>query len=176
MSVLNPRFEEAGSGPGEASHWRLRSVCAHAIATFDAGAAEGIETFELWSAFDTVLESIPTVIALFDPRREAVEDFEEAWANDTFVWSLQNARAVAARFGSEPAEVWDGGTFVTSWDRLTAIPARFARALVETFGDGWPGAASVTSWGSVASEGAFYDQGFFDIEGFEGAWPTLTTI
>lgn len=176
MSVLNPRFEEAGRGPGEASHWRLRSRCALAIAAWGAGPAEGVETFERWSALDTVLESIPTVIALFDPRREAIEDFEEAWANDTFGWSLQNVRALPARFASEPAEVWDGGTFVTAWERLSAISARFARALVETFGDGWPGAASVTSWGSVASESAFYDQGFFDIEGFEGAWPTLTTI
>lgn len=125
-TFLNPSFETAGTGPGAAASWTITVVAtAEQDAAFDAD-PESLEDFEEgWSSNeDAIFElegadvSAPFVetftewagafymqlpgaeAAVFDTVPESIEDFEEGWQNDSYVFAMDYHDDAAATYGT----------------------------------------------------------------------------
>ena len=124
MAVLNPSFEDAGLLPGEAEHWTLVSVASlEAIAGFGADPELAWEGFERWTELWLALDDVPVVRAFFDTAPEGLEDFEETWENDLYLWELPPAQQLPASFGPGDLEDCEGGWandgYAWSWADVT---------------------------------------------------------
>jgi len=163
MPVLNPSFEDAGLLPGEAEHWTLASVTSlESIAGFGADPELAREGFERWGALWLALEDVPVVRAFFDTSPEGLEDFEEVWENDLYLWELPPAQQLPASFGP---------------DEVAGVVGVFDGEPREDFEDQWSGnQAFAWTWGAVTSAAALFDAGAQAREDFENDWDPATTI
>ena len=182
MPVLNPSFEDAGLLPGEAEHWTLVTVTSlEAIAGFGADPELAFEGFERWVELWLAFEDVPVVRAFFDPAPEGLEDFEEAWENDLYLFQLPPAQQIAASFGPDDIEDceagWDNDSFAMSWAEVAGVAGVFDGEPREDFEDQWSGnQVFAWTWGSVTSATALFDAGSQAREDFENDWATATTI
>jgi len=182
MAVLNPSFEDAGLLPGEAEHWTLVAVASlEAIAGFGADPELAWEGFERWTELWLALEDVPVVRAFFDTAPEGLEDFEEAWENDLYLWELPPAQQLPASFGPGDVEACEGGWandgYAWSWADVTGVVGVFDGEPREDFEDQWSGnQAFAWAWGVVTSAAALFDAGVQAREDFENGWDPATTI
>ena len=104
MGVLNPRFEEEGTAPGLAAHWKVRAHTAlQSIAGFASAPEQAQEDFERWF---NLLDSFPEgtlALAFFDALLEGIEDFGEGWGTDFYLTELPDT-VITADFAGEPTE------------------------------------------------------------------------
>lgn len=176
MAVLNAGFEDAGTRPEIGRYWALTSfVALRSVAGFGASPALGFDDFERWSRLE--LEIRPAQRAFFDPRPEALEDFEEGWLLQVTDWDL--AVTDRADWGGAPAEDfergWDNEPLRTDWKQATRQPALFGTGRVETFEADWrSNGAFVFAWGAADTEPLSF--GADSAETFERAWPAATNI
>jgi hypothetical protein len=133
--ITNASFQDAGSTPGLAAGWTLRSACAReAIAAFAAGGSgESVESFERWSAWTSSLGT--AALAPFGPNG-TVENFD-AWPSALF--ALELSAGLVANVLSDGFEGgWWHGTPAFRWSDVTQVVGVFAGAAsVESF-YGWP--------------------------------------
>ena len=179
MPILNEGFEDAGSAPGEAAHWTLRSFVAHeGIAGFGPAPYVGWEGFERWFAWALGLEETTPTVAVFEPLREAFEAFEGGWDNDLFLVELPvGAMAIASFLGRDVEDLevgWSMGPFLAVWGDVREESARFGTEAEEAFEKGWRGNERfVWGWAGVSSDLAIFD-GPEPVESFERSWPLIT--
>ena len=118
-------------------------------------------------------------VALFDPKPEALEDFEEAWANDVWLGEFLAGYLSVALFGDAPAEPflagWPVEAFVWAWDAVTAELAAVDDGDAESFESGWT-AVYAWLWTDVTSTAALFDEASTNKERFDGDWPAATTL
>ena len=182
MTVLNPSFEDAGLLPGEAEHWTLVTVASlEAIAGFGAAPELAFEGFERWGELWFALEDVSVVRAFFDPALEGLEDFEETWENDLYLFELPPAQQIPASFGPDDLEDceggWDNDSFAMSWAEVAGAAGVFDGEPREDFEDQWSGnQAFAWTWDAVASATALFDAASQAHEDFENDWATATTI
>ena len=182
MPVLNPSFEDAGLLPGEAEHWTLASVTGlESIAGFGADPELAWEGFERWVELWLALEDVPVVRAFFDTSPEGLEDFEEVWENDLYLWELPPAQQLPASFGPDDVEDCEGGwandSYAMSWAEVAGVVGVFDGEPREDFEDQWSGnQAFAWTWGAVTGATAPFDAGAQAREDFENDWDPATTI
>lgn len=170
MPLLNPTFRDAGSAPGSAAHWTLRSVCQRRRAAAFGPAPEGAtEDFERWHAWFAELPLPSLVRAVFDAASRAVEGFG-AWTPGVFLAAHDDARLEVAAFDGAAAEAfgaaWALG-FAADWSEVGSALAPFAGGPVEAF-EGWSSTSTPTYAGA-----AFGGAG---AEDFGAGWPALGGI
>jgi hypothetical protein len=137
MTLLNPGFEEAGIGAGEATGWTHVEVSTAAtLCLFDVGASD-VEGFLL--AWESVYQYelvrvVDTSAALYDglvASGEPVEDFAEGWlGNQNYLWQHSGGGST----GVEDFSDWSGTYFEEMPASTTAI---FDGEGVEDFAEGW---------------------------------------
>lgn len=157
--MLNPRFDEKGSRPGEALGWLLSS----GSSLIRLGAFEDLELGELgierfnWASLAAALY----VPAVFDIAPTSVEAFEE-WPKSTYRFELLELLSEASSFGVEdfdwiapavwrslwselaPSEI-DPATdtdftvpgYVVDWASITESAASFAGPVAVEIFDAW---------------------------------------
>ena len=164
MGLLNPSFEEAGAGPGEAADWTLVTfVARERIAGFGdpCRAWEGFAWSELVLAFDDG----DLALAFFDPLAEGFEDFRDAWDNDHFLLELPSGQVVA--YPDEPFEIgWANDDYATAWAAIAAAAALFDGELAEDFP-----LPFAWDWASATAASATFDGGADSVEDFV-SWTT----
>lgn len=179
MPIFNGGFEDAGAAPGEAAHWTLRtSVAREGIAGFGPAPFVGWDDLERWFGWLGALDDASPTVAVFEPRREALESFEGGWRNDHFADALPLGEMVVAAFAGrdvEDLEVgWSAGPFLETWSAVTTALARFDAEREEDFSEGWRGNELFEwSWSGVTSAPAVFD-GADAAESFERSWPLIT--
>jgi hypothetical protein len=163
---LNPDFAVPSETPGVAQGWTIESSAAlERVAIFGGRAREMFDWTEHLDAlvpaatvrafFDgnvvrverfapgwlnvSLLRSLPDtcIAASFDG--EPVEDFEEQWSNDLFLWDFVDGDLLAALFAGADADSFDSGWttgFVWEWEDLAVSPVPLGPA-AEGF-VGWP--------------------------------------
>ncbi|MCP4548413.1 MAG: hypothetical protein GY835_18295 [bacterium] len=170
MSILNPRFDTPGTYPGEAESWTLRTHVA--VAEFAAFTPEPLfawEDFSRWYDFKFSLDECTVALAMFDPRKEGFEDFEEGWGNDYYLTEIPTGHVVIHPFDSEDFEMmggagWDVDSYAWTLDDVGTFIALFDGAEFEVFHRdpyAW-------DWSAVLGETAMFDGE--PVEGFELDW------
>ena len=178
MPVLNSSFEDAGTEPGLAAHWILRTFIAHErVAGFGPPPHRGREDFERWFGWRAGLDAGAVLVAVFEPLREALESFEGGWDNDLFAWALPEGAITTALFAGRPVEDlevgWSAGRFFDRWADVTSTGARFDGELAEDFEESWRGNDRFAwTWADVRGRAAVFDGAA--VETFEGVWPEVT--
>jgi hypothetical protein len=176
MSFLNPRFSIPGDNPGEASNWTLTTyTSAERIAGFGPEPHTAWEDFERWFEFWSNLDQVEIALAFFDPRREAVEDFEEAWDNDFYYFELPLSHIIWAIFDGREVDDfetgWENGDFAWSWEDVTSHTAIFDGYSFERFETGWRGNETfIWYFDDAPSDVALFDSGTKPYEDFSGDW------
>ncbi len=163
--IANPTFDEAGTTPGSAASWTLRTrVQGEAIAGFDAPREHGDESFELWSTFEGVLtdDASRAFFAL-----AGWESFEVGWTLRSFVDALDAAMVVAAVFDASVFETFERSPLVLDWAAV-AVAGVFDDALE----GGWRNDAFLVRFEDAAPIAATFVEAVL-FESFEGAWPTI---
>jgi hypothetical protein len=180
MPFRNGSFEEAGTAPGLAAHWTLRTfVARERIAGFGPPPHRGREDFERWFGWVGALVHASAAVGVFEPRREAFEAFEAGWGNDLFAFELPIGAIGLAPFGGGTVEDletgWTARPFAAAWRDVLAVLARFGGEPLELFERGWRGSErSAWRWADVGSRAAGFDGGA-PIEKFDGGdWPRIT--
>ncbi|MFH0899097.1 MAG: hypothetical protein V2A73_00565 [Pseudomonadota bacterium] len=184
--VLNPSFEEPGSGPGEAAHWTFVTfVAGQRIAGFGPDPPRAWEDFERWYELALGFEVGDLVLAFFDPFVEGVEDFSEAWDNDVFLIELPSGQVEACPFGDGSEEGsgveafeagWENDTFATSWDAISSAVAVFADEASEGFEKCWSANQDfVWTWDDATAVVAIFDGGA-QHEDFESGFVAAVTV
>ncbi|MCP4678752.1 MAG: hypothetical protein GY854_25230 [Deltaproteobacteria bacterium] len=165
MALLNPRFDVAGTYPGEAEHWTLITyVAAERIMGFGPEPHRAWEDFERWIDFKRTFEEGDLVLGFFDPLYEGYEDFNEAWDNSSYMFELPTGRVITYPFGGgvvdDMQEGWLTEPFAREWDDITAVVGVFDGDTYEDFEDEWKGnEAFAWEWGAVSSDTAMFDSG-----------------
>lgn len=142
MALLNPGFETRGDSPGMAKHWSLQTLtAAERIAGFNPIPTRAWEDFERWIGYQEQLEEVTVVLAFFDHLAEGVEDFEEGWNNDLYLFALPAGQIVIGNFDGGHAEEFEGGwlasPFAATWDEVIAETGLFDSRGYEGFEDHW---------------------------------------
>lgn len=182
MPVENPSFETAGSAPGLAEHWTLRTATARErIAGFGPAPHRAWEDFERWFSLVPTLEPGNVALALFDPLAEGYEDFEDAWDNDVYLTALPTGNVLTAPFGGGAVEDledgWSTVPYARAWEEVTGATGVFDGEPREDFEDQWRSNQSFAwSWGSVAASAARFDAGAQVAEDFENDWSAAATL
>ena len=177
MPISNPSFEEVGALPGEAAGWTLTCVCtAEQAAGFGPPPESAREDFERWLAWMDGFGEGDLVFALFDALPEAREDFEEGFANETWLGAWHPGFAEACVFGDDVAESFDAGwatdAWARGWDEVASEAAAFGADPHEDFGvEPWR-----ASWNDVTDDAARFDGGTTTEETFAGTWEPATTV
>lgn len=178
MPILNPSFEAAGAAPGLAAHWTLRTfVARERIAGFGPPPHLGREDFERWLVWTDAFDRASAAVAVFEPRRQAFEDYEAGWGNDAFLFELPVGATAVAPFGPDGPEGFEtgwAGLFLATWGFVTAERASFGGETAEGFLRGWRAAeAAVWAWAATPSRSVVFAGGE-PAESFEGGdWPSL---
>jgi hypothetical protein len=167
MAVANPNFRDAGSDPGSAAHWTIRSLCQRArVAAFGAPGTAA-EDFESWSAWSATLTAV--VRAFFDAAVDGIEAFGR-WTPGAFLIALGEAQLEARVFGPGGPEGFVDGWFgapLAIWADVSAAAASFGAAAAESF-EGWV-ATAAASFANATFGGASF-------ESFEATWPALGAV
>jgi len=185
--IVNPSFEEAGPGPGEAKGWTLTSLAtAEEWAAFGTTPPRATEDFGEWSGTEAAIFAFTPAhlqAAVFGPVNKEQETFEAGWSNDTFILDLGSTPTEAAEFDATPEAVEDfeddwlsGGAWASSWQDVTGQAAIFGPASmpVETYEEGWrSNEGAVFSWAGVLSQAANFDTTPEPVEDFEEEFTTL---
>lgn len=130
--ITNGSFQQAGTGPGFAAGWTLRSACAReAIAPFDG---RSVESFETWSAWSADLGNAAAAPIAPSGR---VEIFD-AWPAPLFALEL-SAGLVAATLLDGFGQGWWQGTAAFQWSNVAATPGVFAAGSSSESFDAWLG-------------------------------------
>ena len=130
--IANPTFQTAGSGPGLAAAWTLRSSCAReAIAAFAPD--DSVESFETWWTWSGVLGT--AALAPFAPNG-TIEDFD-AWPNALFAFELSPGLVDGTLTDGFDTGWWQG-TAVFGWDAVQAVAGVFANGEASETFDDWP--------------------------------------
>lgn len=130
--ITNAAFQQAGTGPGTAAGWKLRSACAReAIAPFDGGSVESFETWSAWSA------DLGTAAAAPIAPSGRVETFD-AWPVALFALELSDG-LVAATLTDGFSQGWWQGTAAFQWSDVAAVPGVFAGGAASEAFDAWLG-------------------------------------
>jgi hypothetical protein len=171
MALLNSSFEDAGPGPGEATHWQLRtSSSLRAIAGFTAEPEEAWESFERWAEFFAAFDAVASARAFFDGAVEGFEDFEDGYANQTFVRDLDLAQVLPASFSTPGPENFEEHTLATAWDDVSSTAGAFDGEPSEDFEEAWrANELFVREWSSVPAAA-------LGTETFEAGWAPATTF
>jgi hypothetical protein len=157
MPLLNPRFVDAGTDPGEAANWTLTAFTSLQMLAAFGGAAW--EDFERWTRFLGALADVTTVRAFFG--NDGFEQFERAWENSAFLFELPTGRVVACTFDGRAVETWTLPTpFLRGWAAVASIAG-----LVEDF----VRPVFIRDWSAVSS-------GALPLETFSGAWTRAVTL
>jgi hypothetical protein len=183
MALLNPRFQDAGTEPGDAANWTLQTaVAGQSAAGFGPDPVSAAEDFERWCVFTPAFDPTTNVLAFFAPLSLGYEDFEHGWSNQTFQTELSGGDADVGLFGgSNPAETfesgWSNAPPVTDWSTLASAPGLFEGQPVETFEGGWSGNQNaIWTWAAASSAQAVFGGAPPGIETFETTWPAASTI
>jgi hypothetical protein len=171
MALLNSSFEDAGPGPGEATHWQLRTATSlQAIAGFTAEPEEAWESFERWAEFLAAFDAVASARGFFDGAVEGFEDFEEGFANQSFVRDLSLAQVLPASFSASGPEDFEEHTLATAWDDVSSTPGAFEGEPIEDFEEAWrANEFFLRDWSSVSAAG-------LSTETFEAGWAAATTL
>jgi hypothetical protein len=176
MAFLNPRFSIPGEHPGEAAEWTfVTHTSAQRIAGFGPEPYTAWEDFERWHDLWRNLEQVRIALALFDPNREAIEDFEESWDNDFYYFDLPLSHIIWAVFDGLDVEEfetgWGNDAFSWDWDSVISFTAIFDGTPYDGFETGWRGNESFIWYFEDASPDiAFFDAGTNPYENFSGDW------
>lgn len=165
--ITNPSFQTAGTMPGSALAWTLRSSCAReAVAGFTPG--DNAEDFELWAPWAGALGN--AVVAPFLPNGTA-EHFD-VWPNPLFALELTGGLVGAtAREGFETG--WGVGMLERSWRDVHALLGVLANgSRREVFAAWHPGAVYAFAFAAGSLRGAPFVGGALEL--FQG-WTTLNT-
>jgi hypothetical protein len=130
MALLNPRFLLPGDHPGEAAHWTLTAFTSlERFAGFGPEPCQACEGFERWTELLRDLDTIVIAFALFDALPEAVEDFEDAWQNDAYLFELPTGHIIRAAFDGKTEEDletgWLNDLFAWLWEDVPSVTAVF---------------------------------------------------
>jgi hypothetical protein len=130
--ITNPNFHAAGSGPGFAAAWTLRSSCAReAIAAF--APEDSVESFESWWTWSGILGTAS--LAPFVPNG-TIEDFD-AWPSALFALELSPG-LVAGTMSDGFDKGWWPGTAAFEWSAVQAVTGLFANGEASETFDDWP--------------------------------------
>ena len=176
MALLNPRFLLPGDHPGEAAHWTLTAFTSlERFTGFGPEPYQACEGFERWTELLRDLDAIVIAFALFDALPEAVEDFEDAWQNDIYLFELPTGHIIRAAFDGKAEEdletSWLNDLFAWLWEDVPSVTAVFDGDPHEDFEEGWRGNENFAwSWSDVSDEMALFNDGIDDNEDFEWNW------
>ena len=176
MALLNPRFLLPGDHPGEAAHWTLTVFTSlERFAGFGPEPYQACEGFERWTELLRDIDAVVIAFALFDALPEAVEDFEDAWQNDAYLFELPTGHIIRAAFGGKAEEDletgWQNDLFAWLWEEVPSVTAVFDGDPREDFEEGWRGNENFAwSWSDVSDEMALFNDGIDDNEDFEWNW------
>ena len=176
MALLNPRFLLPGDHPGEAAHWTLTAFTSlERFAGFGPEPYQACEGFERWTELLRDIDAVVIAFALFDALPEAVEDFEDAWQNDAYLFELPTGHIIRAAFDGKTEEDletgWLNDLFAWLWEDVPSVTAVFESDPHENFESHWKGnEAFAWVWEDVPSAGAWFDNGVKPFEDFEGDW------
>jgi hypothetical protein len=166
--IANPTFATAGTNPGDAAGWTLRSACAlEAIAPFGAPPTS-IEGFETWTPWLGALSS--PAFAPFAPNGTE-EDFD-AWPNALFALELTGGLVAATESESFDDASWTGAAFF-AWASVPQVQGAFAGGTHETFAAWQPGATYLFAFADPMLSRAIF-QGGAPSEMF-ATWTTINT-
>lgn len=171
MALLNSSFEDAGSGPGEAAHWQLRAATSlQAVAGFTAETEEARESFERWAEFFAAFDAVASARAFFDSAVDGFEDFEDGFANQSFVRDLSLAQVLPALLSTSGPEDFEEHTLTTAWASVSSMAGAFDGEPSEDFEDAWrANELFVREWSSVPAAA-------LGTETFEAGWAPATTF
>ena len=163
MAVVNGSFEERGVADGFAAGWTITATQASRARAGFGDPPWGVERFYWYLAPADVPR--PSAFALFDAQPEALEDFEEGWANDTFLSSWISIPQDDALFapGGEHVEAWIEYDLLNSWDDVAEDARDVEWCMWFVF---W-----FSTWADVLPPPASAG-----IETFEANWPPAETI
>ena len=182
MAILNPSFEDAGADLGQAEHWTLvTSAGRERIAGFGPAPHQAWEGFERWFDLLPVFGDGALALAFFDPLAEALEDFDEAWANDLYLTELPTGQVITAAFGGGAVEDledgWANDAYATRWDEIGAVVGQFDGEAREDFEEQWrANQAFIWDWEMAVGAMAVFDAGTDGNEDFENDWSAATSI
>lgn len=182
MAILNPSFEDAGAEPGQAAQWTLvTSAGRERIAGFGPAPHQAWEGFERWFDLLPAFGDGSLALAFFDPLGEAIEDFDEAWANDLYLTELPPGQVITAAFGGGAVENledgWANDAYATSWDEVAAVVGQFDAEPREDFEEQWrANQAFIWAWEMAVGAMAVFDAGTESNEDFEHDWSAATSI
>jgi hypothetical protein len=130
MALLNPRFLLPGDHPGEAAHWTLTAFTSlERFAGFGPEPYQACEGFDRWTELLRDLDAVVIAFALFDALPEAVEDFEDAWQNDAYLFELPTGHIIRAAFDGKAEEDletgWQNDLFAWLWEDVPSVTAVF---------------------------------------------------
>jgi hypothetical protein len=165
--ITNPAFQDAGTAPGLAAGWTLRSSCAReSIAAFAPG--DSFEGFERWVTWIGALGT--AAVAPFAPNG-TVEMFD-AWPDALFAMSLSDGEVADVR-RDDFETGWFVGSAAFDWSQVAATVGVLANgASIERFDD-WPdGAVYVFTFPASALTRAVFADG--PVELF-ATWTTKNT-
>lgn len=159
MAILNPNFDEPGVSPGFAKHWRITAVTqAERIAAF-GNPPKAREDFGDWFAHMDALEQVTSVVAIYDTRGEGLEDFEEGWFSEHYLFELPPALMEPVSIGVESMESgWSNDVYVRVWSVVAS-----GVGVSDDFEAGWGGRDPFVLGVPV-------------LEDFKGSWPETSTL
>jgi hypothetical protein len=166
--ITNPTFVTAGTNPGDAASWTLRSACARqAIAPFGSPptSVEGFETWTLW-----IGALLSPAFAPFAPNGTE-EDFD-AWPSSLFALELTGGLVAATESESFDDASWTGAAFFV-WANVPQVQGAFAGGTLETFTAWQPGVAYIFAFTDAMLSRAMF-QGGASSETF-ATWTTINT-
>jgi hypothetical protein len=166
--IGNATFQAAGSAPGEAVGWTLRSFCAReAIASFAPG--ESVEGFERWTPWTGALDLFTR--APIAPAG-TMETFE-AWPVALFAFELTGGLVAGSTADAFETSWWTGAT-AFAWAAVPQGESAFASAPQEVFASWRPGEVYALAFVPTSLAGAAFKEGAVEL--FDGAaWPTKNT-
>jgi hypothetical protein len=178
MGIVNPRFTEPGTAPGQAKGWNLVSHCrAERWAAFGSNPPAAYEDFEPWSKLKLAFPEGEIVLGFFAPKGSGYEDFDRGWANDIYQTELAPALSAVARFGERDVESFDWvAKLLVAWAEVIAALAGFGGGTTPTewFESAWLNDNYKRNWIAVPAVLASF--GSASAETFEGAWPHATRL
>ena len=165
--ITNASFQVAGTTPGSALAWTLRSSCAReAVAGFTPG--DNAEGFERWAVWVGALGN--AVVAPFLPNG-TVESFD-VWPNPLFALELTGG-LVGATATETFESGWGVGTLELAWRTVHALIGAFVGGSPRELFAGWqPGAVYAFAFPAGSLRGAPFVAG--PVEIFQG-WTTPNT-